>query len=145
MMKFISVTFITIIIFAACNVKSKNTDQGTHNVMADQSTPQNLAECIFKAAQSGDLSQLKNICDISSEADKDSKEICGIINADDESKESFKIYYSNGKVDGDPVIESDKASVNIKLSMDESSMIFVRKVFKMVKKDDKWFLIGVSK
>ena len=60
-------------------------------------------------------------------------------------KKVLKTYYSNGKVDGEPVIEGDKASVNIKLSPGESSMIFVRKVFKMVKKDDKWFLIGVSK
>ena len=133
------------IIFAACNGKSKDAEQGTLSIMADQSTPQTLAESIFKAAQNGDLSQLKNICDIPSDADKDSKEICEIINADDNSKESFRIYYSNGKVDGEPVIEGDKASVNIKLSPGESSMIFVRKVFNMAKKDGKWFLIGVSK
>ncbi|MEP7255398.1 MAG: hypothetical protein ABI666_06455 [Ferruginibacter sp.] len=145
MMKFVSVTFITIIIFTACNGKSKDTDQSTLTAMADQSTPQTLAEAIFSAARNGDLSQLKNICDIPSEADRDSKEICEIINADDKSKESFKIYYSNGKVDGEPLIEGDKARLNIKLSSSESSLIFVRKVFNMAKKDGKWFLIGVSK
>jgi hypothetical protein len=145
MMKFISVSFIAIIIFAACNGKSKDAGQSSVDVMADQSTPKALAETIFNAARNGDLRQLKNICDIPSEADKDSKEICEIINADDGSKESFKIYYSNGKVDGEPVINGDKASVNIKLSPSESSVIFVRKVFNMSKKDGKWFLIGVSK
>ena len=130
MKKLICAAIIAAIILPACNSKSSGG--------GDQSTPQGVANMIFSAASSGDYSHLKDLCDASLEPDGDSKHICDVTNGDAELKESFKKYFSKGKVVGEPTIEGDNAKVKITFGPDGTK----EETFNMTKKDGKWYMVS---
>ena len=103
---------------------------------SDQSTPQGAAEMIFSAARSGDFSHLPELCNPAVESDGDSKDVCAVATGEQKMKDSFKEYFSKGKVVGDPVIEGDNAKVNIMFGPDGTKS----ETFNMAKKDGKWYL-----
>lgn len=147
MKKIISAVIITATLFTACNNKSEgtakeeSTTKATANEVAkgpDQSTPKGVAEIIFGAAQSGDYSKLKDLCDASLEADADSKHICDVTTGDDELKVQFKEHFSKGTVTGEAVIEGDNAKVDILFGPDGTK----KETFNMTKKDGKWYLVS---
>ena len=125
----IYVAIIAIAMLTGCKGKSGG---------GDQSTPQGAAEIIFSAAKSGDFSQLKDLCNSALESDGDSKHVCEVATGEDKMKESFKEYFSKGKVVGDPVIDGDKAKVNIMFGPDGTKP----ETFNMAKKDGKWYLVS---
>lgn len=133
MKKVIFAAFITAALFVACNSKSGGGGGGD-----DQSTPKGVANMIFSAAQSGDYSKLKNLCDESLQPDGDSKHICDVTDGDAELKKSFKEYFEKGKVVGEPTIEGDDAKVNITFGKDGTK----EETFNMKKKDGKWDMIS---
>ena len=76
MKKIICSLFIVASIFSACKGKSGSAADA-------QSTPTGVANSIFDAAQSGDYSKLKSLCDASLEPDGDSKKVCEVADGDD--------------------------------------------------------------
>jgi len=132
MKKSIYAAIIAVSLLTACGGKSGGGGGG------DQSTPQAAAEMVFSAARSGDFSHLKDLCDESLGPDGDSKDVCRVATGEDKMKESFKEYFSKGKVVGDPVIEGDRAEVKILFGPDGTK----EETFKMGKKDGKWYLMS---
>lgn len=105
-----------------------------HSKPADpQSSPKALAEAIFNAAQSGNYNGLPALID--ADADGDSKRIA-LAASDPATAQEFQQYFSKGKVNGEPVITGDKASVNILFGPDGTK----EETFEMVKKEGKWYL-----
>jgi hypothetical protein len=147
------VVLITATVFTACNSKSEETsttakdsaaattatttDATTTTVSGpDQSTPKGVAEMVFAAAQSGDYSRLKDLCDASLNTDNDAKHICDVTTGDDELKGQFKEHFSKGTVVGEPVIEGDNAKVEIMFGPDGTK----KETLNMARKDGKWYL-----
>ena len=142
-------------VFTACNNKSEETtttgkdsaatttaatpaETTTATTAGDQSTPQGVAQMVFGAAQSGDYSKLKDLCDASLDTDGDAKHICDVTTGDDELKNQFKEHFSKGTVVGDPVIEGDNAKVEILFGPDGTK----KETLNMTKKDGKWYLVS---
>jgi len=98
-----------------------------------QSSPAAVAETIFSAAQNGDFNGLAALID--TEADKDSRMI-GSVAADPTLQEEFKKHFSKGKVNGVPVVNGQRASVNILFGPDGDR----EETFEMVQKYGKWYL-----
>lgn len=130
MRKIISATVIAALIFTGCDSKKGGG--------ADQSTPAGTANLIFDAAKSGDYGKLKGVCDASMEPDNDTKMICNVPDGDDKLKNSFKEYFSKGKVVGEATIEGDNAEVKILFGPEGTK----EETFNMKKKDGKWFLVS---
>lgn len=113
-------TFMT-----ACSSKAKDT----------QADPRSVAEAIFDAAKSGNYKDLAVLID--TDADSDSKMIAQVA-TDKAMQEEFKKYFSTGKVKGEPVINGEKASVNILFGPDRAK----EETFEMVHKNGKWYLVS---
>lgn len=116
----------TFIIMAAAGCNSKTTENS-------QASPRAVAETIFNSAKSGNYDGLAALID--TEADNDSKMIAQAV-VDKKIQEEFKTYFKSGKVVGDPVINGDKASVNILFGPDGDK----EETFEMVKRDGRWYL-----
>jgi len=113
-------------LFAACG-NSKPADA--------QGNPRDLAEAIFRAAKTGNTEGLGQLIDV--EADKDSKMIAQA-SSNTEIREQFLKYFANGKVKDDPVINGERASVNILFGPDGNQV----ETFEMVRKEGKWYLVS---
>lgn len=123
-MKKALVLFAVIAVLASgCNSKSKNA----------QENPKAVAEAIFDAAKNSKYDGLSALID--ADGDKDSKMIAQVA-TDKELQKMFQEYFSKGKVNGEPVINGDAASVNILFGPDGTK----EETFEMVKKDGKWYL-----
>jgi hypothetical protein len=155
MKRLFSAVILIATVFTACNNKSEETTTtGKDSTSAttatttdavttttsgpDQSTPKGVAEMVFGAAQSGDYSRLKDLCDASLDTDGDAKHICDVTTGDDELKNQFKEHFSKGTVVGDPVIEGDNAKVEILFGPDGTK----KETLNMTKKDGKWYLVS---
>ena len=110
-------------VFMACNNKP----------MDPQSNPKALAEAIFNAAKNGNYDALPAL--IADDADGDSKRIAQAV-SDTATAKQFQQYFSKGKVNGEPVINGDKASVSILFGQDGAK----EETFEMIKKNGKWYL-----
>jgi len=127
-MKKITTPFIAaLLLFSSCKGKGGS----------DQSTPQGVAEIMFKSASSGDFSKLEMLCNDALDTDGDSKKVCEVTK-DKELQKTFAEYFSKGKVNGEPTIEGDKAAVKIFFGPDGTK----EETLNMVKKDDKWYLVS---
>lgn len=98
-----------------------------------QAQPETVAEAIFAAARSGDCKNLATLIDTN--ADSDCRRI-GQAAIDESVRKSFMQYFAKGKVNGKPVVDGDKASVNILFGPTGAD----EETFEMVMKDGKWYL-----
>jgi hypothetical protein len=117
------ISIATAVVFTACNSKPSD----------PQSSPKALAEAIFNAAKTGSYETLPAL--IADDADGDSKRIAQTA-SDTVIAQQFQQYFSKGKVNGEPVINGDKASVNILFGPDGTK----EETFEMIKKEGKWYL-----
>jgi predicted small secreted protein len=125
---------IMIAVIAALVITGCNNDKKSGAGKADpQSSPGAVAETIFDAAKSGNYQTLPQLID--SEADGDSKRI-GSVASDPAMQEEFKKYFAKGKMNGEPLVEGDKASVKILFGPDGDK----EETFEMVKKNGNWYL-----
>ncbi|MEI9946137.1 MAG: hypothetical protein WDN26_18180 [Chitinophagaceae bacterium] len=111
--------------FTGCSEGSKKADH--------QNSPEAVAETIFKAAKTGDYEALPAIVD--KDADSDSKRIAAVA-SDPAAQAEFKKYFEKGKLNGEPMIEGDKASVKILFGPEGDR----EETFEMVKRDGHWYL-----
>jgi len=121
----ILIAFVAALAITGCGGDSKKADS--------QSTPGAVAETIFDAAKSGKYDGLPALID--ADADGDSKRIASVA-TDPATQVEFKKYFEKGKVNGEPLIDGDKASVKILFGPDGDK----EETFEMVKKDNKWYL-----
>ncbi len=126
MNKTTTIVAATFIMLAAAGCSSKTTENS-------QESPRAVAETIFNTAKSGNYDALASLID--SEADSDSKMIAQAA-VDKKIQEEFKTHFKNGKIVGDPVINGDKASVNILFGPDGDK----EETFEMVKREGRWYL-----
>jgi len=119
------IAIIAAVAITGCGGDSKSGDT--------QSSPRAVAETIFDAAKSGKYDALPALID--TDADGDSKRI-GSVASDAATQVEFKKYFEKGKVDGEPLIDGEKASVKILFGPDGDK----EETFEMVKKDNKWYL-----
>lgn len=101
-----------------------------------QADPKSVAEEVFKAARTGHFSVLSQLCDPNGEVDRDSQRLCAVESTSEGAQADFMAYFKSGKVIGDPVINGDQASVQIKFGMDGDR----DETLNMVKRGDKWYL-----
>jgi hypothetical protein len=121
----IAIAIISALAITGCSDGKKNSNP--------QSSPGAVAETIFEAAKSGSYESLAILID--TDADGDSKRI-GSVSSDAAFQQEFKKYFEKGKLDGEPVIDGDKASVKILFGPDGDK----EETFEMVKKDGNWYL-----
>jgi len=126
-------TTIIIAVIATLAMASCSNNKTDGKKTAPQSSPGAVAETIFDAAKSGDYQDLPKLID--SEADGDSKRI-GSVASDPAMQAEFKKYFEKGRLNGEPVIDGDKASVKILFGPDGEK----EETFEMVKKDGNWYL-----
>lgn len=115
---------MTTILFTACG-ESKPADA--------QDSPRAVAEAIFDAAKTGKTDGLAVL--IAVDADGDSKMIAQAA-TDKKIQEEFRKYFASGKVSREPIINGDKATVDILFGPDGTK----EETFEMVKKGEKWYL-----
>lgn len=101
----------------------------------DHSDPAKVLQAVFDVAGGAEASVLGQLCDPMGQNDQDTRRICDLAGGfapDDE----FVLYFRNGKLNGDAMIDGKVAMVPFLFGPDgdrEESM-------KMVQRDDKWYL-----
>ena len=100
-----------------------------------QDSPRAVAEAIFNAAKTGKTNDLAVLIDV--DADGDSKMIAQAA-TDKSIQEEFQKYFANGKVAAEPIINGEKATVDILFGPDGTK----EETFEMVKKGGKWYLLS---
>jgi hypothetical protein len=121
----ISIAMATMM-FIACSDKKPSEIQGN---------PRDVAEAIFNAAKSGNTEGLAALIDV--DADNDSRMIAQAAR-DKTILEEFRKYFAKGRVKDEPVINGEKASVNILFGPDGTH----EEKFEMVKREGKWYLVS---
>ncbi len=103
----------------------------------DQSKPENVLEIMFEAARSGDYSQMSGLCHDDADMDGDVKDVCscGESDADPKLLESYKEYFSKGKVTATR-IEGDKAEVDFNFGPNGTK----KETMNLVEIEGKWYL-----
>lgn len=101
----------------------------------DHSDPASVTSAIFAAAKSGDTATLAGLCDPKKENDKDTRRICEIT-PDHKKFAQFKEYFAEGKVEGSPKIDGDKAEVKFKFGPGGKK----DETMKLIQRDGKWYL-----
>lgn len=125
-----------VIIFAISSAVLIGCGGGHPSAEEAQSTPTALAETIFYLIQNEKYDALPALID--QDADEDSKKLGELKSAGEEEQNLTRDYFESAAVAGDPVIEGDQATVNIKLGHNGS----FEETFVMVKKDEKWYLVS---
>lgn len=108
-------------------------NKGFNKPIDPQCNPKDLAEAIFLAAQSGNYKCLASFID--ADADNDCKRIVLAVSDSGTSKQ-FQKYFSKGKVIAEPIVNGDKAYINILFGPDGTQ----EETFELVRKDNKWYL-----
>jgi len=104
---------------------------------AASTSPESVVQAIFDAAQSGDLSSLKGLCDPLGENDGDTQAICDLA-TDAANRDEFVQYFFTGKVNGSAQIgpAGDKATVPFLFGPDGDS----EGTMTLVNRDGQWYL-----
>lgn len=119
-----------------------NPNSGTDNAATKQSnhtqesSPIWVAEQIFKAANTGNTSIIKAICDPLTVLTGKAKDLCNIPTEPKNKQENFMAYFKLGKINGEPIIEGDKAIVKILIGYDGKA----QETLNMTKREGYWFL-----
>lgn len=103
-----------------------------------QADPKALAETIIYLVQNEKYDALPALVD--EEADDKTKELVAIKDADETEKKQTAQYFESGSLNGEPVIDGDKATVKVNLGHKGN----FEETFGMVKKDGKWHLSSSS-
>lgn len=101
----------------------------------DFTDPTSVLQAVFTAAQTENFAVLSGLCDPLGESDDDTAMICAITD-DHPDKDMFIEYFATGKVNGDAVINGDRAEVPFLFGPDgdrEETMGFVQR-------DGQWYL-----
>ena len=136
-MKTVFVLLSALFIMSCGTADSQNESEGGKSSKLDQSKPENLMNIIFQAAQSGDFSQLPDLCHPDADMDGDVKDVCscGEAGADPEMLASFKEYFAKGKVQETRMIV-DEADVLFTFGPDGTK----EETMRMIEIDGKWYL-----
>jgi len=102
-------------------------------------SPEEVVQAVFDAAQSGDFAAVGDLCDPLGENDSDTQIICGAA-TDDTSREQIIEFFAKGKINGDTQISpnGNEAQVPILFGPDgdrEETMV-------LIKRDGRWYLLG---
>jgi hypothetical protein len=118
---------MTSIITAGCSGGHRSAEEA-------QADPVATAETIFYLIQNEEYDALPALID--EEADENSKQLGELKYADKAKQEQTKEYFASASLNGDPVIDGDKATVKINLGHNGT----FEETFGMVKKNGKWYL-----
>lgn len=101
----------------------------------DQSDPMAVVQAIFDVAGGASAAVLGKLCDPKGENDQDTRRICDQATADALDDE-FIQYFRNGKIDGEALLQGEKASVPFLFGPrgDKSDTM------EMIRRDGKWYL-----
>lgn len=108
---------------------------GESQVGDAQSSPRKLAEAIFHAARSGNTGGLADLVDV--DADIDAKLVAQAA-SDEGVREEFVRYFAKSQLKNEPVIDGEKATVDILFGPDGDK----EETLEMVKKNGKWYLLS---
>tara|TARA_R110000744_G_scaffold68927_1_gene140126 strand:- start:1280 stop:1993 length:714 start_codon:yes stop_codon:yes gene_type:complete len=101
-----------------------------------QNSPEAVVEHLFQAAQSKDFKKLRHLCDPYGENDGDVRIFRLIEIAPEDVQNEFIDEFQNGRIIGDPIIEKEKAIIEIAFGPSSNKLEKVNLVQRM----DKWYL-----
>lgn len=101
-----------------------------------QNSPEAVVKHVFQAAQSKDFKKLRHLCDPYGENDKDVGIFRLIEMAPEDIQNEFIDEFQNGRIIGEPIIENEKAIVEIAFGPSSNKLEKVN----LVKRMDKWYL-----
>jgi len=103
-----------------------------------QADPTALAETIIYLVQNEKFDALPALVD--EEADEKTMELVAVKDAGETEQKQTAQYFESGSVNGEPVIDGDRATVKVNLGHKGN----FEETFGMVKKDGKWYLSSSS-
>lgn len=102
-----------------------------------QTTPKELMLYVFQAAEDKDYSKLIYLCDPYGEGDSDINAIC-LAGALEDGSYSFNENFGGGRIIGEPVIDGDRAEVEIAIGPRSSQLGKIT----LIKRYDAWYLLS---
>ena len=104
-----------------------------------QSSPEGVMEEVFRAAQTGDFSNLASLCPPEGGNDGDTQEyICDIASSSEEQQKEFKKYFNIGRINGEVTINETSKGYRV------AKVPFVfydgNETMNLVEIDGKWYL-----
>ena len=79
---------------------------------APRDTPENLVKALKRIAEIQDFTRLRKLC--SDDSDEIAQSICNIGNLSEQEREEFSTTFSTVEIDGDIVLEDNKAMIPMK-------------------------------
>ena len=123
----------TTLVFSCDREGGQSGKKETYQV--DHSDPTKVLQAVFDVAGGAEASVLGQLCDPMGQNDGDTRRICDLAGGF-EPNDEFVLYFRNGKLNGDALIDGTLATVPFLFGPDgdrEESM-------KMVQRDGKWYL-----
>ncbi|GEM_PF-1038332 len=118
---------VSVALFIGCN-------DGHPSANESQNDPKALAETIFYLIQNEKYDALPALIDEG--ANEDSRQLATLKDADATTQKQTREYFKTASLNGEPLIDGDKATVNLRLGHEGT----FEETFGMVKKAGKWYL-----
>lgn len=106
-------------------------------VNVDFEDPASVLQAVFRAAQSGDFSQLAGLCDPLGENDGDTADICAMT-ADDDLAASFREWFATGQITGEAAINGDQAELPFTFGPNGDQ----DETMTLIRRNGRWYLSG---
>ena len=137
-MKHLIFTFALFTLFSCSSDSSSDSDSKTkkEEAVLDQTSPVSVVQHLFVAARTDDYSQLSDLCRPDGKGDGDTKRICKVANGDKKLQQEFSMYFKNGRVSGEAIVNGDEAAVPIKFGLNGNK----DETMNLALIDGKWFL-----
>lgn len=103
-----------------------------------QADPEAVMTAVFEAAKTKDYTILAGLCDPNGEGDGDTKQICSVAFAPEETKNEFVQWFKYGQVIGKPVVVGDTAMVQFKFGEQGAR----DETMQMIRRNGSWYLMS---
>jgi hypothetical protein len=103
----------------------------------DFTSPKSVLGSVFHAARTGETDHLAGLCDPAGEASAPARRICAVT-ADSKDFASFRANFARARLDGEPRIAGDQASIKFLYGPRGSDP----EVMKLVRREGRWYLLS---
>ena len=121
------------------NVEKEISLTNLFNSFDFQLTPEGTVEHIFSSAKNNDLTKMRHLLDPYGEYDVDAQQICLVEMFPSDGQNEWRKEFANGRIMGVPIIEGDKAEIEIAIGNSSNRL----EKIKLVQRKDKWYVIGM--
>tara|TARA_R110002050_G_scaffold109799_4_gene221502 strand:- start:1432 stop:2172 length:741 start_codon:yes stop_codon:yes gene_type:complete len=104
-----------------------------------QSSPRGTIEHLFYAAKNEDYSKVRHLLDPYGEYNSDARQICLVEMLPSDQKSEWKMIFENGRIMSDPIINENRAEVEVAIGANSNRL----EKIKLIEHMGKWYILSL--